>query len=94
MGHLTVRVTRSGSCCHWRTILEANVKRGLTRIYMVLWACWLFYVVGFSLVFGAIGGWPIKLVNGVLIGLLLPWLLLVAIRWVAAGFVKNVAKDN
>lgn len=48
----------------------------------------------FSLISGSLGGWPFKLANFVLIGLLLPWLLLVALRWIGAGFAKDATDDT
>lgn len=63
-----------------------NLERGFTRCYMVLWALWLAFLVFRSFVVLALGGWPIKVVFIVLLGVLIPGVLLLACRWAVRGF--------
>jgi len=66
--------------------LEIDFNRGLTRLYVLLWAMWLGYWllrIPRALVFD---GAPHALIRVGIVGILFPGLLLLALRWVWAGF--------
>jgi hypothetical protein len=67
-----------------------NWKRGLTRLYIVLWGLWLIFVAIRTVVatpsifVGSIPGFVV--VGFVITGLIFPALLLLALRWAGKGF--------
>jgi hypothetical protein len=70
-----------------------NWKRGFTRLYFVLWAPWLVFVVTRLWLTspvplpGSLETTAALLTAAVLVGLVAPALLLLALRWVSLGFV-------
>lgn len=69
--------------------MHPNWKLGLTRLFIVVWALWLAVVLLFVFsfhrfmsvgnIFEAVALW----------GLLIPGLLLLALRWVCSGFARS-----
>lgn len=63
-----------------------NLERGLTRCYLVLWGFWTSYLVLRAFAGPVLGGWPFKVAALVILGVVIPGLLLFALRWVGRGF--------
>ena len=64
-----------------------NWKRGLTRLYFVLWASWLvFVVVRICLLSPSPQQLAAAATAAALAGLIAPAVLLLALRWVGSGF--------
>lgn len=70
--------------------MELNWKRGLTRLYIVLWGLWLIFVIVRtvaatpSIFWGSVPGFTV--VGFVIAALVFPALLLLALRWGGSGF--------
>jgi len=63
--------------------LDIDLNRGLTRLYVLLWAMWLGYLL---LLLPRAVMLVDTLIRIGLVGILLPALLLLALKWVGAGF--------
>lgn len=66
---------------------------GLTRVYFVLWGLWFLFccytaAVGASNVSTTFGLTHLAILLGIVLGggIVLPWLLLLILRWVTKGF--------
>lgn len=66
--------------------MQSNAKRGITRIYIVLWVIWLFLISIPILSFQHILGLETALEMATLLGVVIPGLLFLALRWILAGF--------
>lgn len=64
--------------------MNIDIERGLTRLYLLFWATWLVYLALRLTSF--IGDWMRALVEVGLVGVVIPWVLLLALKWVGAGF--------
>jgi hypothetical protein len=66
--------------------MDIDFDRGLTRLYVLLWAAWLgYWLLHLPRAFLFVDK-PRALIETGLIGILLPGLLLLALKWVGAGF--------
>lgn len=63
--------------------MDIDLNRGLTRLYVLLWAMWLGYLL---LLLPRAVMLVDTLIRIGLVGILLPALLLLALKWVGAGF--------
>ncbi|GAB2524245.1 hypothetical protein [Lysobacter humi (ex Lee et al. 2017)] len=63
-----------------------NWKKGLTRLYMVLWALWVALLGGYAALNSHPGDGAIGWTVFAWLGLAIPAILLVALRWVLSGF--------
>jgi hypothetical protein len=66
--------------------LNLNWKRGLTRCYLVAWAVWLAHLVTRALIIFNPGHLAAELTAISLSGVVVPGLLLLALRWALDGF--------
>ena len=79
-----------------------NIERGLIRVYYVLWALWAAFTLLVAVLEGfdqlssgrmvnapnPTFGWHFVLLVWPLLGIVLPWVLLTAIRWNVRRFSK------
>ena len=66
--------------------MQTNWLRGFTRLYLVAWALWLLRVM-LQAATGALSFLaPANIMLIAIVGLLIPALLLIALRWAIKGF--------
>ena len=68
--------------------MGTNWKRGVTRLYFLLWVLWFAYMAISLLSLPPIL-WQVNYMRVVVWGLVAPGLLFLGVRWVANGFLPN-----
>jgi hypothetical protein len=66
--------------------MQSHWKRGLTRIYLVLWVIWLSLISIPIFTMHHILGVETALEITTLLGVVIPGMLFLALRWILAGF--------